>query len=67
MGTTASLNLLLEITAQFDDLATGCLKELVVKGIGLEPQDKNYDISTICKGICSFMRSQGFSPFRGET
>lgn len=67
MATTASLNLVLEITAQFDDLATRCSEELVEKGLRLEPQAKNDDVPAICIGICSFMQSQGFSTFRGKS
>ena len=57
------LNLLLEITAQFDDLALRCSQELAEKRI--RAQDKNDDIPAICMGICLFMQSQGFSLFRG--
>ena len=66
MVTTSSLNWLLEITAQFDDLAMKCSEELIEKKVQLEPQDKNYDVPAICRGICSFMQSRGFSVLRGR-
>jgi len=64
---TASLNLLLEITAQFDDLATRCSEQLIQKRVRLESQEYNNDVPAICIGICTFMQSQGFSTFRGES
>ena len=69
MTTTVSLNLLLEITAQFDDLAKRYSEELAEKRVRgeVEPQDdKNHDVSAICLSISSFMQSQGFSMFQGE-
>ena len=68
MTTTVSLKSLLEITAQFDDLAKRCSEELAEKRVraDVEPRDKNHDVSAICVSICSFMRSQGFSVFGGE-
>jgi hypothetical protein len=66
--TTVSLNFLLKITAQFDDLAKRYSEELaekrVLADVGL--QDKNHDVSALCVSICSFMQSQGFSVFGGE-
>jgi len=53
------------ITAQFDDLATRCLEELIEKKVWIRLEDNNVDISAICIGICSFMQSQGFSVFQG--
>jgi len=67
--TTFLLNFLLEITAQFDDLAKRYSEELAEKKVraGVEPQDdNNHDVSAICLSICSFMQSQGFSVFRDE-
>ena len=68
MTTTISLNFLLEITAQFDDLAKRYSEELAEKRVraDVEPQDKDHDVSAICAGICSFMQRQGFSVFRGK-
>ena len=64
-----SLNFLLEITAQFDDLAERYSAELAEERVGadVKPQDdENHDIPAMCVSICSFMQSQGFSVFRGE-
>ena len=68
MTTTVSLNLLLKITAQFDELAKRYSEEFAKKRVraDVEPQDKNQDVSAICVSICSFMQSQGFSVFGGE-
>ena len=68
MATSPSLNLLLEITAQFDALAARCSKELIEKRVlsDVDLQDRNDDVPAICMNICSFMQSQGFSVFRGE-
>jgi uncharacterized protein YcbX len=67
--TAMSLNLHLEITAQLDELASRCSEELAQKRVraNVEPQDNNDDIPAICMGICSFMKSQGFSMFRGKS
>jgi hypothetical protein len=68
--TAISLNLLLEITAQFDDLAERYSEELLAeRGVqaDVKPQDdKNHDVSAICVSICSFIQRQGFSVSRGE-
>ena len=69
MATTVSLNLLLKITAQLDNLASRCSQELAEKRVraNVDPQDKNDDVPAICMGICSFMQSQGFSVFQGRS
>ncbi|KAF8807836.1 hypothetical protein BYT27DRAFT_7139292 [Phlegmacium glaucopus] len=53
------------ITAQFDDLATRCSEELIQNKVRLELQGGNDGVPAICRGICSFMKSQGFSTFPG--
>ena len=67
MTTSASLNLLLEITAQFDDLAKRYSEELAEERVRAEVElQDDHDVSATCVSICSFMQSQGFSVFRGE-
>ncbi|KAF8973523.1 hypothetical protein BDZ97DRAFT_374995 [Flammula alnicola] len=50
-------------TAQLDDLTNRCRQDFNAKGICLDYRDVNYDLPGICRDICYFMRSQGFSRF----
>ena len=64
MATCHSLNLFLEITAQFDDLASRCSEDLAEKRVRANVE-QNDDIPAICMDICLFMQRQGFSMFLG--
>ncbi|CAA7265914.1 unnamed protein product [Cyclocybe aegerita] len=49
------------ITAQLDDLANRCRKDLENKGIVVNSGDPGYNLASLCRGIWLFMREDGFS------
>ncbi|QRV75825.1 F-box only protein 21 [Ceratobasidium sp. AG-Ba] len=55
-----------EIGCNYDKLAKECGRQLAHNGVCVDPTDHEFDLEIFSRGVCDWMRSQGFGKAEGE-